>query len=129
MCDVPILYHTFLVDMPSYKCRRRPRSAPPIMRSPVRPNKRKQWSEDAMKAAIKAVQDGLTSINRAADEHGVPRTTLKDSLSGRVAQGTNPGPRPYLNKEEESELSMFLAEASKVGHGRQKSRLSRWWRL
>ncbi len=127
MCDVSILYHTSLVDMPSYKCRRRPRSAPPIMRSPVRPKKRKQWSEDAMKAAIKAVQDGLTSINRAADEHGVPRTTLKDSLSSR--QGTNPGPRPYLNKEEESELSMFLVEASKVGYGRQKSRLSRWWRV
>ncbi len=123
MCDVPILYHTFLVDMPSYKCRRRPRSAPPIMRSPVRPKKRKQWSEDSMKAAIKAVQDGLTSINRAADEHGVPRTTLKDRLSGRVVHGTNPGPRPYLNKEEESELSTFLVEASKVGYGKTKKQI------
>ena len=27
----------------------------------------------------------------------VPRSTLKDRISGRVIHGTNPGPRPYLS--------------------------------
>ena len=43
-------------------------------------------------------------MNRAAIEHGVPRTTLKDRLSGRVIHGTNIGPKHYLTQEEEKQL-------------------------
>ena len=49
-----------------------------------------------------------TGINKAAREHGVPATTLKDRLSGHVAHGTKPGPRPNLSIEEETELGTFL---------------------
>ena len=45
-----------------------------------------------MSGAIKSVMDGKLGVDRAADQYGVPRTTLKDRLSGRVIQGTNPGP-------------------------------------
>ena len=44
-----------------------------------------------MTAAMEAVQDGTaTSINQAARQHGVPASTLKDRLSGRVIHGTKP---------------------------------------
>lgn len=59
-----------------------------------------------MPAAIEAVENGC-SIHQAAKEHGVPKSTLKDTLSGRVVHGTNPGPRPYLNKQED-ELADYL---------------------
>ena len=36
---------------------------------------------------------GSLSANKAADLHGVPRSTLKDRLSGRVAHGVKSGPR------------------------------------
>ena len=62
-----------------------------LVTSPVlRPSaKRKQWTDSQMLAALKAVESG-TGINKAAREHGVPATTLKDRVSGCVAHGTKP---------------------------------------
>ena len=58
------------------------------------------------------------SINAAARDHGVPPTTLKNRLSGRVVCGTNPGPVPYLDNKEEQELEEYLTQANKVGYGK-----------
>ena len=52
-----------------------------------------------MLAAISRVQDDGLSVNQAADLHGVPRSTLKDRLSGRVIHGTKSGPKSYLTAE------------------------------
>ena len=43
-------------------------------------------------------------VNKAAELHGVLRSTLKDRVNGRVTHGTKPGPSPYLNSQEEKEL-------------------------
>ena len=67
-----------------------------------------------------AVRAGELKINRVADVFEVPRTTLKDRLSGRVNHGTNPGPVPYLTKEEGTELFDFLVQASSIGYGKTK---------
>ena len=75
---------------------------------------RKQWSDVQMEAALESViKDGL-SQNQAADLHGVPRSTLKDRLSGRVVHGINPGPQSYLSSSEELE---FLVDTAKMGYG------------
>lgn len=94
------------------------RSVPPPRKSqpPRRFAKRKQWSEEQTVAAMKAVQDGTAlPINRAARDHGIPPTTLKDRLSGRVVHGRNCGPQPYLNVEDEKKLESFLVESCKSG--------------
>ena len=76
-----------------------------------------------MDAAIKAVMNqSVDSINAAARDHGVPPTTLKNRLSGRVVDGTNPGPVPYLSKEEEKDLEEYLIEANKIGYGKHGTR-------
>ena len=62
---------------------------------------------------MKAVETG-NLINQAALDHGVPPTTLKDMLSGRV----KPGPKQYLNSEEETELATFLKTCASVGYGK-----------
>ena len=54
-----------------------------------------------MVTAIKSVENGSSGINQAALLHGVPKTTLKNRLSGRVVHGTKPGQRPYLDSNEE----------------------------
>ena len=82
-----------------------------------RPSKRKQWSDEQMLAAIEAVEKGC-GPNQAAKEHGVPKSTLKDRISGRVVHGTNPGPRPYLNKQEEADLADYLVQSAQVGYGK-----------
>ena len=80
-----------------------------------RPKKYKKWSEESMTGAMKAVADGLFGVNKAADEFGVPRSTLKDRLSGKVAHGARSGPTPYLSGVEEDELVKFLLTSTDIG--------------
>ena len=86
-----------------------------------RPKKLRQWDDESMVSAMNAVANGELGINRAALEFGVPKTTLKDRLSGRVVHGTNIGLKPYLNHEEEQELVDFLVKCSKMGHGKTRN--------
>ena len=69
---------------------------------------------------MEAVRSGDMKVNRASRVYEVPRTTLKDRLSGRVKHGTNPGPTPYLTCDEEAELATFLIECSGIGYGKTK---------
>ena len=71
-----------------------------------------------MLAAMEAVRQGTLSINKAAILHSVPKTTLKDRLSGRVVHGTNLGPAKYLDSEEEQALADHLIESAKAGYGK-----------
>ena len=54
-----------------------------------------------MKQAMEAVKGGLTGVNQAARNFEVPRTTLRDHLSGEWS------PDHYLIKEEEQEVADF----------------------
>ena len=79
-----------------------------------RPAKLRSWSDVSMLWAMEAVKDGSMGVNRAALEHGVPRTSLKDRLAGRVIHGTKIGPK-------EKELVNFLVGCSKMGYGNTRS--------
>ncbi len=71
-----------------------------------------------MEAAIKCVQTEFVSENKAADLHGVPQTTLKDRLSGRLLHGTKSGPKPYLTENEKADLITHLVKAAKISFGK-----------
>ena len=109
--------------MPRISARKRlnQRKKPTISTKPSRSRRsekpRRQWTNVQMEAAMKAVEDG-SPINQAARDHGVPKTTLRDRLSGRVIHGSKPGPKPYLSSSEELELSSFIKESAKVGYGK-----------
>ena len=49
-----------------------------------------------MVAAMKSVVDENTPISRAAEMHGVPKSTLHDRISGNVTHGDKPGPDQLL---------------------------------
>ena len=69
--------------------------------------------------AIKAVKDGWT-IRRAAEEFGVPKLTLYDRVSGRVAFEARSGPPRYLNDQEEKQLVNFLIGCAKLGYAKSR---------
>ena len=96
--------------------RKRSHSAPGVL-CVRRSEKRKAWSDSNMKAAMTAVEEGM-SVSQAAKSHGVPKTTLYDRVSGRVIHGVKPGPRPYLSPTEEKDLGQFLKDCAKVGYGK-----------
>ena len=103
--------------------RGRPRShsAPAILAINL-VKKRKLWTDESMCAAIEAVKGG-TSIYRAAIEHGVPRMTLQNRISGRVVHGKKSGPKPYLTSTEEKEVADFLVQTAKAGYGRSRKQI------
>ena len=67
-----------------------------------------------MEKALIAVESGM-SIRRAAELHGIPRSTLHDHVSGRVKDLSRPGPQPYLSSSED-ELVVFLLKCAKMGY-------------
>lgn len=101
--------------------RLRSKSAPPSIDS-RRPKRRKNWSNEAMLAALEAVKSG-TSVKRAAAEHGVPRTTLQDRHLGRVVHGVKPGPKSYLTCTEERELGEFVEVVGQIGYGKTRKQI------
>ena len=112
--------------MRTYRQRRkRQTAAEPVVKAANRPTKRKNWTEEQMARAIECAQSGTTSYNKAAEVHGVPKSTLKDRLSGRVEAGCLPGPRPYLQPSEEVELTSHLLSASKIGLGKTRYEVMR----
>ena len=53
--------------------------------APCRPKAYRLWTQESLDEAIALVEKG-TSIRRAAEMFGVPRSTLHDHASGRVQQ-------------------------------------------
>ena len=51
-------------------------------------------------------------------EHGFPKSTLHDRISGKVSHGDKPGPKPLLSAVEESEFAKFLVEVTQAGYGK-----------
>ena len=85
--------------------------------------KRKQWSDEAMLAAMEDVKSGKLSLSLAAKVHNVPRSTLHDRISGRVLHGHTPGPKPYLLNAEENEFANFLVDVPKAGYGKTRQQV------
>ena len=52
--------------------------------------------DDSMTHAMDPVFTSTMGINHAALEYGIPPTTLKDRVAGRVVHGTKMGAKPYL---------------------------------
>ena len=112
--------------MRTFQRRRRYRAAvDPIITRPNRPAKGKAWSEEQMAEAMECATSGTTSINKAAELYGVPKTTFIDCLSGRVIPGSRPGPKPYLQSSEETELACHLLGASSIGLGKTRYEVMR----
>ena len=72
-----------------------------------------------MQGALKAVAEGM-GVNETAMEYGIPRTTLKDRVAGRVQHGCKSGRSPYLTQEEEQELVDYLITCSDIGYPKKR---------
>ncbi len=71
-----------------------------------------------MVLAMEAVKAGRFGVNEAARMYGLPSSTVKDRLGGRVVHGTNPGRRPFLTQEEEKFLTDHLVHIAQLGYGK-----------
>ena len=109
------------------------------------------WKENDMISAISLIKsDPSMSVRKAAVMFSVPRSTLRDRLSGRVAVGAKPGRKPLLDSNLEEKLIDYASNRAKMGIGFGKAQFlqyagslakkhktsfmkgtpsNRWWRL
>lgn len=67
-----------------------------------------------MTNAISAVAQEGTSVRRAAETYGVPKSTLGDRISGRIVHGASSGASRFLTDVEEEELVAFILGCSSI---------------
>ena len=70
-----------------------------------------------MVRAFEAVQQGELSVRRAAEEYGVPRSTLQDKVVGRSISNAQSG-RALLTSNEEKHLADFLIGCASIGYAK-----------
>ena len=71
-----------------------------------------------MREAMNAVVYNKMSARKAAEMYGIPRSTLRDRVSGDVLPGAKSGPHTLLTAEEEQQLVWFLCNSAVIGYGR-----------
>lgn len=75
--------------------------------------KRALWSEEQLKAAMNAVDTGM-SVQKASELHNIPRRTLRDHISSG-SRVRKLGRNPYLTQEMEDDLCARIFRLSEIG--------------
>ena len=83
----------------------------------LKKGKYQQYDTGSLPAAVAAVKNGSMSIRKAAVEYDVPRSTLADRVSGKVAVDCSIGRRPTLPKHLETEVVNLATLAAQKGIG------------
>ena len=87
---------------------------------PCRPQTYRGYSSLSMDKACEAVLSHKLSVRLAAEEYGVPRSTLNDKVSGKVPVQAKSGRKAYLTDEEEDRLVEFLVGCASVGYAKSR---------
>ena len=95
------------------------KSAPAVLHTLAK-KRRKQWTNEQMKSVMEAVETTTCGVNEAARVYGVPATTLKDRISGRVKHGTKSGPPKYQMMTKRKNLQIFKRKLLRWALGRQE---------
>nr|XP_040039477.1 uncharacterized protein LOC120823507 isoform X1 [Gasterosteus aculeatus aculeatus] len=78
-------------------------------------SKKVKWTLDAMVRAVQEVKEGRQTARKAARKFGVPKSSLADRLSGRVAVDCVHGQKPLLTSEDESSLLEYCLYSASQG--------------
>lgn len=73
---------------------------------------------EKMELAVSSVKKGELSIRKAAENYGVPKSTLHDHVTGRIKPGATIGHPTYFTQEEENNLVKFIKNSASIGFPR-----------
>ena len=86
----------------------------------TRPQTYRGYSILSMDKACEAVLTGKLTVGAAAEEYGVPKSTLYDKVTGKVPVKAKSGRRAYLTDEDEAKLVQFLVGCASVGYAKSR---------
>lgn len=80
------------------------------------PSRRFTYSEEVLTSALSDIRGNIRRIREACRHYGVPRSTIQDRLSGRVAnQRRKVGPDPIFGFDGEKKIVDWIIELAKAG--------------
>ena len=88
-----------------------------------RPAQYKLWTEEKIRLACEAVKSEGYTYQRTELEFGVPKSTIRDRISGKTLPGATSGPERYLTDSEEQELAHFVRACAKVGYAKTRKQI------
>ena len=77
----------------------------------------RQYDEKNLNNAVAAVRRGELSQRRAAQQFGVPKSTIADRISGRVQEGAKPGKPTILPEKVEKSIAKEIIKCADEGFG------------
>ncbi|KAL5471620.1 hypothetical protein EMCRGX_G029757 [Ephydatia muelleri] len=111
-----VKHATFKVNPAGLRvCTRQPFLAAVVVKRSVMERELLKYSAESMDAALKEVREGRMTCFAASKTFSVPRSTLRDKLSGRSPEGRQMGPNPVLTRAEEASLTTFCIKLLKCG--------------
>ena len=75
----------------------------------------RKWTQESMAQAQEEAKAGRLNVRQAAQEFGVPKTSLSDRVSGRVSSDCVPGQRTLLTPADEDSLVEYLLYSASHG--------------
>lgn len=76
-----------------------------MVRSRERKTHKANWTEENLKRAIEAVQNGV-SKKKASKDFGIPRSTLRDRLKSNEISKPTLGRKPVFSSDQEKQIAV-----------------------
>jgi len=77
--------------------------------------KKFKYSIEDMKSALADINNKILSLDKAAAQYGIPKSTLSMKLSGKTPPNRKMGPSSFLTVEEENKIKSWVLNNAKLG--------------
>lgn len=74
-----------------------------------------KYTEEDLVNALESVKSKKLSLNKAALQYNIPKSTLSNKLNGKTIEGRRMGPPPVLTTAEEKYLEDWIIGKAKIG--------------
>ena len=82
------------------------------------PRTASHYTEDSLHHAIADVRCNKLSLRKAAQQYGIPKSSLSLYVSGKLQIGARRGPASILSAEEEQRIVDYTVHMGQIGYGR-----------
>ena len=82
-----------------------------------------QYSKDTLAKAVDAVKNGM-SYRKASEVYNIPKTTIRDRITGRISEDATLGRKPTFPIEVEAHLADNVKQAAAKGFGISRMQLA-----
>ncbi|KAF0705721.1 Jerky-like, partial [Aphis craccivora] len=77
--------------------------------------KKFKYSIEDMKSALADINNKILSLDKAAAQYGIPKSTLSMKLSGKTPPNRKMSPSSFLTVEEENKIKSWVLNNAKLG--------------